>query len=54
MNDEESGMPYLQKLVEESLQLFANLEIKYKPRPKQQQSMYFGRKGSPEKSNKQS
>lgn len=46
-------MPFLEKLLEDVIQLYGSLEVKYKPKPKQQQSMYFGRKGSPEKVSKQ-
>lgn len=53
MGEEEAGVPFLEKLVEEVLQLYGSLEVRYKPRPKQQQSMYFGRKGSPERVSKQ-
>lgn len=53
MSDIDDGLPFVTSLLEDSLQLYANLEIKYKPKPKQQASMYFGRKGSPEKVSKQ-
>lgn len=52
-SDSETGVPFFEKLVEDVLQLYGTLEVKYRPKPKQQQSLYFGRKGSPEKQNKQ-
>jgi hypothetical protein len=40
-------------LLEDTLHQYALTEIKYKPRPKQQKSMYFGKSGSPDKHSKQ-
>lgn len=40
-------MQFLSSLLTDSLQLYSNLLIKYKPKPKQQESLYFGRKGNP-------
>ena len=53
IHDEESGHPFFEKLVDDILQLYSGLEIKFKPKPKQQQSLYFGKNGSPLKSSKQ-
>lgn len=53
LNDSEAGSPFLLALLAESLQLYGSLVVKYKVRPKQQESMYFGRKGNPDKVNKQ-
>jgi hypothetical protein len=53
MRDVDVGVPFFEKLLEDTLLLFGNLEIKYKPKPKQQQSLYFGKKGSPDKLSRQ-
>jgi hypothetical protein len=47
IGDSDMGITFFEKLLEDILQLYGNLEVRYKPKPKQQQSLYFGRKGSP-------
>jgi hypothetical protein len=53
VSDDEVGVPFVSGLLEETLHHYALTEIKYKARPKQQKSLYFGRSGSPEKQSKQ-
>ena len=48
IEDADSGVPFLEKLIEEILHLYAGLELKFKHRPKQQ-ALYNGRRGAPTK-----
>ena len=48
IEDTDVGVPFLEKLIEETLHLYAGLELKFKHRPKQQ-ALYNGRRGAPTK-----
>lgn len=45
-------MKFIENLTEDTLNRYSVLFLKYKPKPKQQNSMYFGKSGSPAKVSK--
>jgi len=52
MIDNEDGLNFISALLEDVLNHYVNLELKYKTKPKHQKSLYLGRNGSPEKVSK--
>ena len=48
----ESGLTFVASLLEDTLHHYNQTELKYKSKPKQQKSLYFGKNGSPEKHSK--
>lgn len=51
VHNNDFGIPFIEKIIEETLHLYSGLELKFKQRPKQQ-ALYFGRRGAPEKMGK--
>jgi hypothetical protein len=53
MMDSSEGLTYTSTLLEDTLNHYVNLELKYKTKPKHQKSLYLGTSGSPNKQSKQ-